>query len=50
MEPCGKTSNGDGVRSPDEPGLAGAVVEVWSTEDGVAGNSDDVSRGLTSNR
>ena len=39
--------NGDGLRSSDEPGLAGAVVEAWSTEDGVTGNDDDVSRSLT---
>ncbi len=38
--------DGDGIRSSEEPGLSGAVVEVWSTTDGVIGNDDDVSRGL----
>ncbi len=37
--------NSDGVRSTDEPGIAGAVAEVFSSTDGVAGNADDVSLG-----
>ena len=37
--------NSDGVRSTDEPGIAGAVAEVFSSTDDVAGNADDVSLG-----
>ena len=36
--------NRDGVQDPDEPGIAGVVVElVWPGPDGVAGTPDDVT-------
>ena len=38
--------NADGVQTTGEPGVAGAVVEVFSSIDGVVGNADDVSRGV----
>jgi len=38
--------NSNGVQDPGEPRIAGAVVEVFSSTDGVVGNADDVSRGV----
>ncbi|MCX5672131.1 MAG: hypothetical protein NTU94_12505 [Planctomycetota bacterium] len=38
--------NGNGIRGAGEPGVAGAVVEIFSSTDGTIGNADDVSRGL----
>lgn len=35
-----------GVRDAGEPGIAGAVVEVFSSTDTTIGNADDVSRGM----
>ena len=38
--------NLDGIRDLDEPGVAGAVAEVFSSTDAVIGNEDDVSLGV----
>ena len=38
--------NSDGIRTADEPGIAGAVVEVLSSTDAIVGNADDVSHGV----
>ena len=40
--------NGNGLQDPGEPGVAAAVIEVFSTADGTIGNADDLSWGLTS--
>ena len=39
--------NGDGVRAVGEPGVAGAVVEIYSLTDATIGNGDDVLQGTT---
>ena len=39
-------SNGNGMQDAGEPGIAGAVVELFQTSDTVIGNADDVSRGI----
>ena len=38
--------NSNGVQNLGEPGVPGAVVEVFSSTDGIIGNADDVSRGI----
>ncbi|NLF06830.1 MAG: hypothetical protein GX594_02475 [Pirellulaceae bacterium] len=38
--------NADGIRSLDEPGIAAAVAEVFSSADEIIGNADDVSLGV----
>jgi hypothetical protein len=38
--------NSNGIQDTGEPGVAGAVVELFSSTDGTIGNSDDVSRGI----
>jgi ELWxxDGT repeat protein len=40
-------ANGNGVQDPGEPGIAGIVVEVMQSPDGVVGNGDDASWGAT---
>ena len=37
--------NPNGIQEVAEPGVAGAVVEVFSSPDGVVGNADDIFRG-----
>jgi autotransporter-associated beta strand protein len=39
--------NHNGIQDPGEPGVAGAVVEVFQSTDSIVGNADDVSRGVT---
>ena len=39
-------TNGDGVQDAGEAGVAGAVVELFESTDGIVGNADDVSRGV----
>jgi hypothetical protein len=39
--------NGNGVQNPHEPGMAGVVVEVMQSADGIIGNGDDSSWGVT---
>jgi hypothetical protein len=36
----------NGIRDAGEPGIAGAVVEVFSSTDTTIGNADDLSRGV----
>lgn len=36
----------NGLQDPGEPGVAGAVVEIFSSTDGTVGNADDVSCGV----
>jgi len=38
--------DGDGVQDGGEPGIEGAVVELFSSTDAVVGNGDDVSVGV----
>jgi ELWxxDGT repeat protein len=40
-------SNGNGVQDPGEPGVAGIVVEVMQSPDGIVGNGDEFSWGVT---
>jgi uncharacterized protein (DUF2249 family) len=40
-------ANANGIQDAGEPGVAGAVVEVFQSFDGVAANGDDVSWGQT---
>ena len=35
--------DGSGLRAPSEPGVAGAVVELFDTTDGIVGNGNDLS-------
>ncbi len=39
--------NGDGVQNADEPGLPGVVVELKNPVDGIIGNGNDLSFGIT---
>jgi len=36
----------DGIQDAGEPGIAGAVVELFDPVDGIIGNSNDMSRGV----
>jgi hypothetical protein len=38
--------DGNGIQDVGEPGVAGVVVEIYSSTDGVIGNADDVSHGI----
>jgi hypothetical protein len=38
--------SGNGIQDAGEPGVAGAVVEIFSSTDGTIGNADDISRGV----
>lgn len=46
---CWKDSNGNGIREPGEPGVAGAVVELYLSNNSMTGDFDDVlqERGIT---
>jgi len=39
--------NGNGIQNDGEPGLAGVVVQLFSTADGVIGNGDDILQATT---
>ena len=39
--------DGDGIQDPEEPGVAGTVVEIYESADGVTGNADDSLRAST---
>lgn len=38
--------NGNGIQDAGEPGIAGAVVEIFSSTNATIGDTDDVSRGI----
>jgi uncharacterized delta-60 repeat protein len=38
--------DGNGIQDTGEPGVTGAVVEIFSSVDGTIGGTDDVSRGV----